>query len=92
MRLLRLTYLGRRHPTQPASVELSQAECQALVYACEVETTAERLTIGEAVLALASLGGYVGRSSGGPPGFMVLRRGIQQIQVLARVLARNPPA
>jgi hypothetical protein len=62
MRLLRLTYLGRKHPTQPASVELSRAECQALVEACELTTTAERLSIGEAVQALASLGGYVGLS------------------------------
>jgi hypothetical protein len=89
MRLLRLTYLGRKHPNQPASVELSQAECHAVVCACELKTPAESLTIGEAVQGLANLGGYVGPGSGGPPGFMVLRRGLQQIQVLARVLARN---
>lgn len=91
MRLLRLTYLGRKHPDQPASLELTLAESQALVLACELDTPAARLTIGEAVHALASLGGYIGRASGGPPGFMVLRRGLQQIRVLAQVLARSPP-
>jgi hypothetical protein len=89
MRLLRLTYLGRKHPTSPASVELSPAECQAVVLACELKTPAERLTIGQAVLALANLGGYVGRNSGGPPGFMVLRRGLQEIRTLVRVLERT---
>lgn len=89
MRLLRLTYLGRKHPNQPASVELSPAECQALVLACELKVPAERLTIGQAVQALARLGGYVGPRSGGPPGFMVLRRGLQEIRTLVRVLERR---
>ena len=88
MRLLRLTYLGRKHPTLPASVELSPAECQALVLACELKTPAERLTIGQAVLALANLGGYVGPNSGGPPGFMALRRGLHEIRTLAQVVER----
>ena len=91
MRLLRLSYLGRKHPEQPAAVELTLAERKAIVLACELDTPAEQLTIGEAVRALASLGGYVGRASGGPPGFLVLRRGLQQIRVLAQVLARSPP-
>jgi hypothetical protein len=91
MRLLRLTYLSRKHPKKPASAELSLAERQALVLACELTTPAAQLTIGEAVQALASLGGYVRSRSGGPPGFKVLRRGLQQIRVLAQVLARSPP-
>jgi hypothetical protein len=91
MRLLRLSYLARKHPEQPASLELTLAEREALVLACELDTPAERLSIGDAVQALASLGGYIGRSSGGPPGFMVLRRGLQQIRLLAQVLARASP-
>ncbi len=91
MRLLRLTYLSRKHPEQPASVELTLAERQAIVLACELTTRAEEMTIGQAVLNLACLGGYVRSRSGRAPGFMVLRRGLQQIRVLAQVLARNPP-
>jgi hypothetical protein len=91
MRLVRLTYLSRKHPEQPASVEFTLAERQAVVLACELDTPAEQLTIGEIVQALASLGGYIGPRSGGPPGFKVLRRGLQQIRVLARVMARSPP-
>jgi hypothetical protein len=89
MRLVRLTYLGRRHPQQPASVELSKAERQALILASDLAITADQLTIGQAVTELAKLGGYTGKSSGGPPGFKVLARGLEQIRTLALVVARG---
>jgi hypothetical protein len=87
--LVRLTYLGRHHPHQPASLELSEAERRALILARQLPISADQMTIGQAVLELAKLGGYTGKSSGGPPGFKVLARGLDQIRTLALVLARG---
>lgn len=91
MRLLRLTYLGRHHPALPADVELSQPERRALLLALGSPAPPDALTLGEAVHGLARLGGYIGKSSGGPPGFKVIGRGLDRIQTLADVLARDPP-
>jgi hypothetical protein len=92
MRLLRLTYLGRRQPQLSASVELSEAEQRAVLLARGLDLPLDQLTIGQAVHELALLGGYTGKSSGGPPGFKVLARGLDEIRTLALVLARDPPA
>lgn len=89
MRLVRLTYLGRHRPQQPASLELSEAERRAIILARHLPISADQLTIGQAVLELAKLGGYTGKSSGGPPGFKVLARGLEEIRTLALVLARG---
>jgi hypothetical protein len=43
-------------------------------------------TIGDAILWLAYLGGYTGKSSGGPPGAIVLARGLRRIEPLVDVL------
>jgi hypothetical protein len=87
MRLVRLSYLGRQRPEAPASEELSEAEERAVCAAVGWLRPGGGLSVGQAVAALASLGGYVGPSSGGPPGFEVLGRGLREIATLARVLA-----
>ncbi len=89
MRLLRLTYLARNCPDEPATVELTSAEVRAIILAKKPRGVRRnaRLTIGQAVLLLAKLGGYTGKSSGGPPGVIVLRRGLERIEVLASVLS-----
>jgi len=89
MRLVRLTYLGRQRPQLPSSVELSEAERRAILLVSQLPVSVDQLTIGQAVLELAKLGGYTGKSSGGPPGFKVLARGLEQIRILALVLARG---
>lgn len=96
MRLVRLSYLGRHRADEPAAQELSEAEERATCVAVGWERPSGGLSVGQAVEALAFLGGYVGRSSGGPPGFEVLGRGLKAITTLASALARgavtpNPP-
>ena len=43
-------------------------------------------TIGEAVRWIADLGGYTGKSSGGPPKTIVIGRGLSRLQDVARVI------
>ena len=90
MRILRLTYLARVSPNLPASCELSPPEIRAVVAAHRKHKPRSRFsttpTIAQAVLWIAELGGYTGASSGGPPGALVLARGLQKIEFLAAFL------
>lgn len=89
MRLLRLTYLARNQPTVPATAELSGAEIEAII--AERKPLRVHLgqvpAIGVAVGWLAEIGGYTGKSSGGPPGALVIQRGLDRIRALADYLA-----
>lgn len=92
IRILRLSYLARTRPTQPASVELTQAEIQAVIVLRKPQgghAQPNGPTIAQVTLWLAQLGGYTGKSSGGPPGPMVLARGLERIQSLALYFKEN---
>jgi hypothetical protein len=43
-------------------------------------------TIAQAVYWIARIGGYTGKSSGGPPGALVIARGLRRIEPLVDVL------
>jgi hypothetical protein len=43
-------------------------------------------TIAQATRWLADLGGYTGRSSGGPPGAITIRRGLEYLKPAAEML------
>lgn len=88
MRLLRLTYLARKAPEAPATVELTSAEVEAvLVLKAPKRKTRGMPTIAEAVRWIADLGGYTGKSSGGPPGALVIARGLHRVEPLAYAIA-----
>ena len=91
IRILRLTYLARHEPDLPATVELEPFEVQAIV-AVKTKRPARpglKVTIGQAVLLLAEIGGYTGKSSGGPPGAIVIHRGLERIKTLAEFFANT---
>jgi hypothetical protein len=92
-RIQRLTYLARTAPETPAIKELSQHEIDAvlLLKAPERYGQASVLCMAEAIRWIAELGGYRGKSSGGPPGAIVIGRGLQRIRAAAAAL-RNLPA
>lgn len=92
MRLVRLSYLARHHSDAPATIELTAAEIEAAVLARNIKRrkNAAPPTIAEVVLWIAQEGGYTGKSSGGPPGHLVIARGLHRIATLARVLSRRP--
>jgi hypothetical protein len=78
MRVERLKYLARMTPEAPASEELSQAEIDTIIGLKRPKgyKMGDMPTIGLAVRWIADLGGYTGRSSGGPPGSIVIGRGL----------------
>jgi hypothetical protein len=90
MRILRLTYLGRTAPETPATAVFTVAEIQAVLIASRRPQRKPRgaaHTVGELQVLVARLGGYTGKSSGGPPGALVLARGLCRIELLAELIA-----
>jgi hypothetical protein len=92
VRAERLKHLARNEPDKPASVELSPHEIRALVLLKRkekkrTETIPQTMpTIGQAVRWMADLGGYTGKSSGGPPGTITIGRGLERVVAGAEVL------
>lgn len=90
MRIVRLTYFARHRPDEPAEVELTRHEIDAAILVSETKQFRRRarLTIAQAVQLIAQCGGYVGKSSGGPPGALVIARGLARIQTVAKLLEK----
>ena len=89
VRIERLKRLSRERPEAPADAEFSPHELQALLLLKKrgPQYTARYVpTLGEAVLWLAELGGYTGKSSGGPPGATTLKRGLDKLEIAAEAL------
>jgi hypothetical protein len=88
MRIERLKHLGRKHPDVPATEELSRHEVDATIELRQPKgyKMGDTPPIGLVVRWIADLGGYTGKSSGGPPGALVLARGLLDIATAARLL------
>lgn len=92
MRIERLKHLSRKTPELPASVELTPYEIQAVIllkrkYKKRTERISNAMpTIGQATTWIAELGGYTGKSSGGPPGVITIGRGFDVVRAAAAVL------
>lgn len=84
----RLKYLSRTQPDLPSDAEFSSAEVDAAILLSKTRhhKRGDALTLGEAVALVAQLGGYTGKSSGGPPGVIVIGRGLQKIETAAAVI------
>lgn len=93
VRIERLKLLARTTSEQPANIELSTHEIQALVLLKRQEKkrheiiSADNLSIGQATLWIAELGGYTGKSSGGPPGSITIQRGLDRLLPASEALA-----
>ena len=85
-RIERLKHLARTQPDQPATAELTHEEIHVLVaLARRIKKRAElapseSLTIASALEWVARIGGYTGKSSGGPPGSITIGRGLERLQ------------
>ena len=83
----------RENPELPATDEFSPAEIKAaaLLYFGKAAKTkvdpAATPTIADVTLWIAYLGGYTGKtSSGGPPGSIVLSRGLESVRAAAQAI------
>lgn len=87
-RATRLTYLARETPYIAATQELSRWEIDAAIVLRRPKDVARGTTptLAEAVRWIADLGGYTGKSSGGPPGPTVIGRGLAKVELLATAL------
>jgi hypothetical protein len=91
-RIERLKILSRNEPTLPADRELNKYELAALIALKRrnkkrTETIPDSIpTLAQAIYWLAELGGYTGKSSGGPPGSITIRRGLDYIAPAAALL------
>jgi hypothetical protein len=79
-RLLRTLYYERDHPLETAENFFSHNELQALQL--REKRRGGVFTIHEAVMAIAKLGGHLGRKSDGPPGIKAVWTGFQALQYL----------
>jgi hypothetical protein len=90
-RIERLKHLARTTPDLPASEELTKTELLALVLLKRrqkktTEVVPEHPTISDATRWIAELGGYTGKSSGGPPGTVTIRRGLERLAVATEIV------
>jgi len=92
-RIERIKHLARNTPERPASDEFTDAEIKATrlmkrKYKKRTETISDAMpSVGQMVLWLAELGGYTGpKSSGGPPGSITIKRGLDFILPAAAML------
>lgn len=90
-RIERLKQLARTSPDLPATTELSPYELRALVVLKRMEvrkraTIEDNPTLGRAVRWIADLGGYDGRPAVRPPGATVIKRGLESVILVAKVL------
>lgn len=91
MRIERIIYLSRHDPDQPADIEFSRAEIDAVILLRKPKGVArgDLPTLGQVARWIADLGGYTGKSSGGPFGTKVLARGMDYIAPVAQLLAEG---
>jgi len=91
-RIERLRLLARKDPDQPASIDLSDHEIKALILLKRQHRRRNEVipdgvpSIAVATLWIAELGGYTGKSSGGPPGALNIRRGLEVLGPAALLL------
>ena len=91
-RIERLKHLARNSPELSASKEFTTHEIAATrlmkrKYKKRTETIPNTMpTVGQMTLWLAELGGYTGKSSGGPPGAITIKRGLDFILPVASAL------
>ena len=91
-RIERLKTLSRTDPEQPASVELTDLEIRTLLVLKRDQKKRTEVvpdgvpTLAQAVRWIADIGGYVGHKSSGPPGSIVLARGMERLTIAVEVV------
>lgn len=86
-RIMALVHSSRSQPQTPASAFLRPLEIIVLLAVTKIKATAQTLTVHEAVRAIASLAGFLGRKGDGEPGAQTLWHGLQRLDDMAQGVA-----
>ena len=78
-RVLWLTMVNRVSPELPARLVFTDTEIKLLTRLVPMKTDARKNTVGQFLVRLAKLGGYLGRTRDSPPGNMVIWRGMTRL-------------
>ncbi|MBL8620472.1 MAG: IS4 family transposase [Myxococcales bacterium] len=80
-----LKQLSRTTPELPAAAEFSRDEIDAVILLRKPKgvTVGADATVGQLVYWIADIGGYTGKSSGGPPGVRIITRGLERVAAAA---------
>lgn len=86
-RIERLKQLSRTHGDIDALVELTRDEIDAAIVLSETKRwkVGDTPSLAEMVTLIAQIGGYTGKSSGGPPGATTIGRGMDWVTPAARM-------
>lgn len=79
-RILFLTKIGRTQSQLPCSEFLSETEWRTAYIMIKKKKPKHPPNIGEAIILIAQVGGYLARKSDGPPGMKNLWRGLSRIR------------
>lgn len=99
-RIHHLTWLGRETPDMPCTVYFDDAEWKALVGFINQTPIAPATppTLRQAMIMVASLGGFLNRKSDGEPGTETIWRGLQRLDDITKAYIafflrpQNPPS
>ena len=84
MRERSATLLGREKPELPAEVLFSDIEIAPLRDCTKDRKQSEPDNLGDAVLTMAKLGGYLNRKNDPPPGYKKISEGYIRLAVMAQ--------
>jgi len=86
-----LVLLGREVPGLPSELLFSSNECEVL----ELLAQKKNLSLSDAIIVIAKLGGYLNRKCDGNPGYESLWKGYAQFRAMVKILdlsRRRAPA
>jgi hypothetical protein len=78
-RVLWLTMVNRTSPELPAKLVFTDTEIQLLEHLVPAKYESRKRTVGDFLIRLARLGGYLNRKRDAPPGTMVMWRGMARL-------------
>jgi hypothetical protein len=82
-RIMLMTLLGRETPELPAEILFSDIELRTLRAWVKKNTKLKPpVLLGEAVICVAKIGGYIGRNNDPPPGHQILWHGYREFQFM----------
>lgn len=91
VRVERLKQLSREQPDLPATQEFSPVEIRAVAIlrfgkGANQKLGTAPLTVAQVTTWIAEIGGYTGKSSGGPPGSITIARGLKDVRIVVKTL------